>query len=476
MSVKGRVVVIDDEVNAAAALETLLREDGYEVARATTRAPGLRCWRRQDADVVLTDLRMPGMDGLELLATHQGDPARDHGHPHDRLRHGEDGGQGHEARGRGLPGQAHRRRGAGGRARAGPGEEAACSTRPGSCASASSTSTASTTWWARARRCSRSFKTIRQVAPSSRLGAAPRRERHRQGAVRPGPPPEQPPARQALRQGGLRRPARDPARERALRPREGLLHRRRLHPRRPLRGRRRRHPLPRRDRRHLAHRPGEAAALPGGARVRAGGRQQDLQGGRADRGRHPPRPQEEARGGHLPRGPLLPAERDRDPDPAAARAAAATSRCSPTTSCGSTRTRTGRRSRASPTTRWPSCSATPGRATCASWRTRSSGRWSSPSEPHPHARPLPDPAQAAAAESGAGRGRRQPGSCASRAAPSPTSSARPSCARWRRWAAAPRGPPAILDISAAQDPVQAEGVPAAGAVAAAERAGSGLAD
>ena len=29
MSVKGRIVVIDDEVNAAAALETLLKEDGY---------------------------------------------------------------------------------------------------------------------------------------------------------------------------------------------------------------------------------------------------------------------------------------------------------------------------------------------------------------------------------------------------------------------------------------------------------------
>ena len=34
MSVKGRIVVIDDEVNAAAALETLLAEDGYDVARA----------------------------------------------------------------------------------------------------------------------------------------------------------------------------------------------------------------------------------------------------------------------------------------------------------------------------------------------------------------------------------------------------------------------------------------------------------
>jgi two-component system NtrC family response regulator/two-component system response regulator HydG len=67
MSARGRVVVIDDEVNAAAALETLLREDGYEVARANEARGGLALLEQIDADVVLTDLRMPGMDGLELL-------------------------------------------------------------------------------------------------------------------------------------------------------------------------------------------------------------------------------------------------------------------------------------------------------------------------------------------------------------------------------------------------------------------------
>jgi two-component system, NtrC family, response regulator len=67
MSVKGRVIVIDDEVNAAAALETLLGEDGYEVSRAHDAASGLALLEKTDADVVLTDLRMPGMDGLELL-------------------------------------------------------------------------------------------------------------------------------------------------------------------------------------------------------------------------------------------------------------------------------------------------------------------------------------------------------------------------------------------------------------------------
>ncbi len=65
--IKGKVIVIDDEVNAAAALETLLREDGYEVSRAHNASDGLALLEKTDADVVLTDLRMPGMDGLELL-------------------------------------------------------------------------------------------------------------------------------------------------------------------------------------------------------------------------------------------------------------------------------------------------------------------------------------------------------------------------------------------------------------------------
>jgi len=68
MSTKGRIVVIDDEVNAAVALETLLKEDGYEVGRAHDARGGLQLLEKVAPDVVLTDLRMPGMDGIELLA------------------------------------------------------------------------------------------------------------------------------------------------------------------------------------------------------------------------------------------------------------------------------------------------------------------------------------------------------------------------------------------------------------------------
>jgi two-component system NtrC family response regulator/two-component system response regulator HydG len=67
MKPKARIVVIDDEVNAASALCTLLKDDGYEVACAHDGAAGLALVEEMDANLVLTDLRMPGMDGLELL-------------------------------------------------------------------------------------------------------------------------------------------------------------------------------------------------------------------------------------------------------------------------------------------------------------------------------------------------------------------------------------------------------------------------
>ena len=67
MNPRAKVVVIDDEVNAAQALEALLTEDGYQVSSANDARAGLLLLEKDDPDVVLTDLRMPGMDGIDLL-------------------------------------------------------------------------------------------------------------------------------------------------------------------------------------------------------------------------------------------------------------------------------------------------------------------------------------------------------------------------------------------------------------------------
>ena len=64
---KGRVLVVDDEASAREALEALLEDSGYAVKTAPEGFKALGVLEEWDCDVLLTDLRMPMMDGLELL-------------------------------------------------------------------------------------------------------------------------------------------------------------------------------------------------------------------------------------------------------------------------------------------------------------------------------------------------------------------------------------------------------------------------
>ena len=75
VNTKGRVLVVDDEVNARTALAELLREEGYVVESAADGFKALGKVADFAPDLVLTDLKMPGMDGLQLLAKiHEDDP------------------------------------------------------------------------------------------------------------------------------------------------------------------------------------------------------------------------------------------------------------------------------------------------------------------------------------------------------------------------------------------------------------------
>jgi len=64
-----RVLVVDDEENLRLVLRTLLRRHGYEVETAPTGEEALGLVDSFGPDVVLTDVRMPKMGGLDLLAT-----------------------------------------------------------------------------------------------------------------------------------------------------------------------------------------------------------------------------------------------------------------------------------------------------------------------------------------------------------------------------------------------------------------------
>lgn len=69
-----RVLVVEDHRDAAESLRTLLQMSGHEVALAYTGPDGLERARTWRPDVVLTDIGLPGMSGLEVARALRADP------------------------------------------------------------------------------------------------------------------------------------------------------------------------------------------------------------------------------------------------------------------------------------------------------------------------------------------------------------------------------------------------------------------
>ncbi len=67
MTNKPRILVVDDEFAMRESLKDWLMEDGYEVGLASGGEEGVAMARESNWDVILLDLKMPGMDGLEAL-------------------------------------------------------------------------------------------------------------------------------------------------------------------------------------------------------------------------------------------------------------------------------------------------------------------------------------------------------------------------------------------------------------------------
>jgi signal transduction histidine kinase len=62
-----RLLLIDDEPAIRKIMGMDLRSDGYEVFTAEDGASGLELFQKEKPDLVMTDLKMPGMDGIEVL-------------------------------------------------------------------------------------------------------------------------------------------------------------------------------------------------------------------------------------------------------------------------------------------------------------------------------------------------------------------------------------------------------------------------
>lgn len=62
-----RILVVDDESEVCRMLEKFLREKGYQVFKAFDGKTALELVKEERPHIVLLDIKMPGMDGIECL-------------------------------------------------------------------------------------------------------------------------------------------------------------------------------------------------------------------------------------------------------------------------------------------------------------------------------------------------------------------------------------------------------------------------
>jgi DNA-binding NtrC family response regulator len=61
------VLIVDDEANLRKTLADILRDEGYDVATAATGEEAVELCSQQHFDIILMDVRMPGIDGVEAF-------------------------------------------------------------------------------------------------------------------------------------------------------------------------------------------------------------------------------------------------------------------------------------------------------------------------------------------------------------------------------------------------------------------------
>ena len=63
----GRSLLVDDNVSGSTARKTVLEELGHKISVSSSGADALEQFSKQKYDLVVTDYKMPRMDGLELI-------------------------------------------------------------------------------------------------------------------------------------------------------------------------------------------------------------------------------------------------------------------------------------------------------------------------------------------------------------------------------------------------------------------------
>lgn len=73
MSTLAKILIIEDDAATALALNDVLKSEGYEVLMENDGEVGLTTALAEKPDLILTDLKMPKMNGLEMIAAIRSD-------------------------------------------------------------------------------------------------------------------------------------------------------------------------------------------------------------------------------------------------------------------------------------------------------------------------------------------------------------------------------------------------------------------
>ena len=66
---KERILIVDDEKNIVRSLTGILSDEGYEISTTSDGVEALEIIQKDPPDLVLLDIWLPGMDGIEVLKT-----------------------------------------------------------------------------------------------------------------------------------------------------------------------------------------------------------------------------------------------------------------------------------------------------------------------------------------------------------------------------------------------------------------------
>ena len=66
-----KILIVEDDKKMREALHQIMRDEGYVVESAKSGEEALRCVKEKNYDMVLSDIKLPGIDGMDVLRVMQ---------------------------------------------------------------------------------------------------------------------------------------------------------------------------------------------------------------------------------------------------------------------------------------------------------------------------------------------------------------------------------------------------------------------